>query len=286
MRRLMLVQSSAGQAAMRGRPHASAFAALLGLVVACVPSVPCAAQTLNLGQGQYAVYENGGTLNLTTSIITGNVEFKASKQETLIASSINGTQTTSVSPVVTTLPAANTTTNLGSINITALNNAMALTGHAGVNVYNLTSMNITSNSLTINGASNETFVFNISGAGGMSLTAAHINLNGIDAKQVVFNVTGGAAAVTSSGLSGTIVDQSHAVSLTTSSMTGAIVSGGPVSLTGSSLTGDSFAAPAAITAPELPTIVPTALSCLVFFGAAGARRVLRMRTDRRARRQS
>jgi hypothetical protein len=112
--------STLARVSQRGRPRlSSVLAGLSALAVVVSATAQSSAQTLDLGTGQYAVYENGGSLNLNNSSITGNVEFStATEKETLTSSSISGSQSTNVSPVVTTLPAANATTNLGVVSLT------------------------------------------------------------------------------------------------------------------------------------------------------------------------
>jgi hypothetical protein len=246
------------------------------------------AQTINLGTGQYGIFEasngtnSGATFTVSgASAVKGNVLLGA--HTTLSesgASTISGSTTTNVAGASVTLPAANKVTNYASgLTINTLN-PLSIAGSAGVNVFNITgSLTLSSGTLTINGAANETFVFKVSN-GVSFLNASRMVLNGVDASQVVFIVAGGNVTVSgASSAAGTFVGQNGNMSVSGASLVhGALVSAKNISVTGAStVNADAFVAPSPLTthAPEMPTVVTAALACVLLLGGAGIRRLRR-----------
>ncbi len=200
------------------------------------------AQTIDLGSGQYGVFEEsngtskGGVFTLTRSTIVGNVELGPNTSFTNSSSSItanSGKPLTDVSAAPTAI-SSYTATNLGDIG----DSTPTITGTGSINVYSVGNMNLSSGSLTIKGTANEMFVFNVSGS--VSVASSSIVLSGVNASQVIFNVIGGNVSIKSSTSNGTFVDQKGTITLTSSTETGAVVSGGNISVTGSTVNADAF----------------------------------------------
>jgi choice-of-anchor A domain-containing protein len=117
----------------------------------------------------------------------------------------------------------------GSLNIS--NNSLTLTATSTTPVvFNISSFSLSSGNLTLSGSANDEFVFNIYG-GTMSLSQASVVLSGgLTASDVIFNYVGsggtGPVMAKNSNLTGIILASQNTVTVTSSNVTGAVVSNG------------------------------------------------------------
>jgi hypothetical protein len=195
---------------------------------------------------------------------------------------ITGSPYYSQAPNATPLPAANFTYSFGDPNNTGLtvnSSTVFGTGSSGVYVFNINGdfSAITPHAslnnpaiLTLNGAANDTFIFNVysSGSdGGLTLSGVSMNLTGgLLASNVIFDVVnGGTVSILNSTAYGTFYTSSGDIYVNGSNVTGGLVDGGGsplgISVLGSTVTADSFVAPGppVVAAPEMPTIMTTGL---------------------------
>jgi Ice-binding-like len=279
------VSSMGSRMGIIGCPVSYVLAAFVALAMAFAGPSTCSAQTINLGQGSYGVFEEsngtakGGTFTLSgASSILGNVELGSGTSFSDTGASIyTGSKMSPVSGVSTTLHATTTTNYASGISVTS-GSSKTITGVAGVNVYNITgSLNVTgAGALTISGPATGIYVFNVSNGVSLSGASSIIFKGGASAMDVVFNVTGGNVSVTgASNASGTFVDQNGTITVSgASSVTGALVSEGNITVSGAShVTADPFVAVAV--APELSTIVTASFAFILVLGSAGIRRLRR-----------
>jgi hypothetical protein len=270
------------------------------------------AQTLSLGSAaNYGVFEVSGakgTLDITgAKAINGNVALGQGTTFTMTGGTINGTvyQDTSVTSTTTggtvtggitqgfslstasqnAISAAQaagglpTTNNLGSINLTGGTQTLSGAPNQTLNVISVSNgINVTGGTFTISGNANQWFVFNVSN--GMTINGGQGFLlsGGVTANHILFNVLSGAVNITggSDTVNGTILDLNGPIKFTNGTVNGALISEGNISITGSGATLN--AAPLTALAPELPTILMPAFTCLLVLGKAGVNRLKRQHT--------
>ena len=246
----------------------------------------CLAQTVSLGAAaQYGVFEasgGNGTVNLSNNaLITGNLGVGNGTAPN-ISNSAAITGTTSIltsgaqantdaksaSTTAAGLKATESVSGTGvSNNAISLSNNQALTvsGTAGVNVINLNSISLSNNStLTISGTGSpsQIFVFNISGSVSLANNTS-IKLQGISASQVIFNIDSKNSSVSlsnSATASGTFLDLNGRISMSNNTeVTGALISEQSISMSNSATVN---AQPFVTHAPEMPTIALAGFACV------------------------
>jgi hypothetical protein len=171
-----------------------------------------------------------------------------------------------------TTTSANVLSTFSGVGNFQVNGSMANGGRNVVNFANFASIGGGSGNttITINGTSNEQFVFNF--ANGGTLTQTTIILNGVSENNVFFNIVGGSfSAIGGSTINGMILNMGGGgMSIDNDFISGEVVTNGFVDMAGS------------VIAPEMPTIMMAGLAGLLVFGHAGLNRLRSRRQVRPA----
>jgi choice-of-anchor A domain-containing protein len=260
------------------------------------------AQTLTLGQAaQYGVFEvsaSSGNLQTSGTTIAGNVALGNSTTYSFAGTTVKGSlsegsgvtghvQGGSVpNPTSQNLSTANSDAISASTMASGLKpngsygmitSATTFSGAAAQNVFDLKGIKIGGANITLDakGNSSAVFVFNVSGA--LLMNGASIILkNGASANHVIFNVTGGNTNLSSVTFNGTILDLAWGISLSGTTLNGALLSEQQISTSGTTLN----ASPLAISTPEPATIATAGLGCLALLGNAALHRWKRRRSTK------
>jgi hypothetical protein len=141
-----------------------------------------------------------------------------------------------------------------------------------VNVQSIT------NDLNIHGTAGQIFVINVTSHNGTAINLNNVTLTGVTPNDVIFNVTGNGSITFGGGtVNGTFLENgTGSVTLgSNTTLTGAILTAGTVtSLNNVTL---NAAPPAAVGAPELPSVAMAGVACLLILGRAGLGRIRRAR---------
>jgi choice-of-anchor A domain-containing protein len=268
----------AGLRGLRTPPRAGLGQAVSGALVAVLSLLWLASgaargQTINLGQyGVFEVSGAKGALDVSSSTIDGNIALGTSTSDSIKSSTVKGT----ISQGVNSSSAISSSSTAASLTPSAtygtITHSTTFTGTGPLNVYNLSGINLSSGNITINaqGHTSEFFVFNISGSVKMSSSSIILS-NGANASHVLFNVLGGPTSLTSGSFSGTILDLAAKVSLTSTTLNGALLSEEKISIVSSTLNADPLTDPVVGT-PEPATVTLGALACGALLGNAVFRR--------------
>ena len=285
----------------------SAVALFVALVVSTATPSLCQAQVASLGSAaNYGLLDAGGTVNIgstfsifdtTTSYggvgLGNNTDVNLSLLSSL---KVNGTltegsnvqfsglggvtATTTVTGAGSTLSSAWTAAQSASTSYSKMtattsisNNTITATG--AVTVVNVQSI---TNDLNIHGTAGQIFVINVTSHNGTAINLNNVTLTGVTPNDVIFNVTGNGSITFGGGtVNGTFLENgTGSVTLgSNTTLTGAILTAGTVtSLNNVTL---NAAPPAAVGAPELPSVAMAGVACLLILGRAGLGRIRRAR---------
>jgi hypothetical protein len=258
---------------------------VVGMAIA-IPS-PCSAQTtLELGDdSSYGIFLNkGGSLSSIWSTVNGGLHENGSIQNLWGGPpTITGTTNSQAVAVQTTLSSGQAGTSSIGLNAT-------FTATGSVSIFNLNNLVLNGGTMTLNGAANDRFIFNVNGP--FSLTNVMMMLkNGIDSSHVVFvsdNFT-----ITGSTVYGTFYNGARggSTNLSYATVNGAVVAGnnGNVVTIGTTINANPFAAvptvaaapvPTVAGAPETPTIMTAGLAAFLILGSSGISYLRRKRAFR------
>jgi hypothetical protein len=252
--------------------------ALVAVLMSLAIPARCSAQTtLHLASdNSYSVFENGaGQVNVSSSYVQGNLDMSGNNKPSISSSnSINVKYGVPAAQVTVPSNGTATTVNFSS-------GKQSIFGSSGMNVFNVGTFQLSSDTLTLVGTATSTFIFNISS--GMNISSSLINVSGgLLAKHVIFDVTGGGVLVSGSSVSGTFyTGTSSSIDFSSSILNaGALVAGdgGKISVSSSTILGASpFVLPAVASAPEMPTIMTAGLGAFLLMGSSGVRYLRRRR---------
>jgi hypothetical protein len=252
--------------------------ALVNVLLSLAIPARCSAQTtLNLASdNSYSVFENGaGQVNVSSSYVQGNLDMSGNNKPSISSSNSINVKYDVPDPQVT-VPSNGTAT---TVNFSS--GKQSIFGSSGMNVFNVGTFQLSSDTLTLVGTATSTFIFNISS--GMNISSSLINVSGgLLANHVIFDVTGGGVLVSGSSVSGTFyTGTSSGINFSSSILNaGALVAGdgGKISVSSSSILGASpFVLPAVASAPEMPTIMTAGLGAFLLMGSSGVRYLRRRR---------
>jgi hypothetical protein len=252
--------------------------ALVAVLMSLAIPARCSAQTtLNLASdNSYSVFENGaGQVNVSSSYVQGNLDMSGNNKPSISSSNSINVKNDVPDPQAT-VPSNGTAT---TVNFSS--GKQSIFGSSGMNVFNVGTFQLSSDTLTLVGTATSTFIFNISS--GMNISSSLINVSGgLLAKHVIFDVTGGGVLVSGSSVSGTFyTGTSSSIDFSSSILNaGALVAGdgGKISVSSSTILGASpFVLPAVASAPEMPTIMTAGLGAFLLMGSSGVRYLRRRR---------
>ncbi len=252
--------------------------ALVAVLMSLAIPARCSAQTtLHLASdNSYSVFENGaGQVNVSSSYVQGNLDMSGNNKPSISSSNFINVKNDVPDPQVT-VPSNGTAT---TVNFSS--GKQSIFGSSGMNVFNVGTFQLSSDTLTLVGTATSTFIFNISS--GMNISSSLINVSGgLLAKHVIFDVTGGGVLVSGSSVSGTFyTGTSSSIDFSSSILNaGALVAGdgGKISVSSSTILGASpFVLPAVASAPEMPTIMTAGLGAFLLMGSSGVRYLRRRR---------
>jgi len=166
-----------------------------------------------------------GRLNKSgTSRVAGGVQ-QNSATDALLDQAVEDALTASQSAAslpVTIISPTNITISNPSQNIT-------ITGGVGTNVLNITSLNISNGTVTLNAPHGGSFIMNVSGGFALSGTSKIVLAGGVNPSDVLYNIVGSGGSVSMSGgasVTGILLAPQRGVSLSNAIVTGEIISGG------------------------------------------------------------
>jgi tripartite motif-containing protein 71 len=166
-----------------------------------------------------------GHLNKSgTSTIVGGIQQNTSTDAVLdqaVADALAASQSAAALPATITSPTSITISNL-SQNIT-------ITGGTGANILNITNIAISNGTLTLSAPHGGWFIMNVSGSFALSGASRIVLAGGITSSDVLYNFAGGKGNVSMSGgssVAGILLAPQRAISLSNSTVTGEIISGG------------------------------------------------------------
>ncbi len=145
------------------------------------------AQKVDTFTGTAYVYSGATTTNFNGSYVpatfapSGGIQYGPGAVDTKLDQA--NTDALNLQTTLNGLFTAGPVTNLGT-----LNSNTPLTGGGGINLYDVTSMDFNSNTLTLTGGSNDWFVFRVAGIGN-GWSQSNTVLNGVDPNHVLFYFT-------------------------------------------------------------------------------------------------
>jgi hypothetical protein len=122
-----------------------------------------------------------------------------------------------------------TITSITKVAISNPSQNITITGGTGINVLNITSLSISNGTLTLNAPHGGSFIMNVSGSFALSGASRIVLAGGITPLDVLYNFVGSGGSVSMSGgasVPGILLAPQRAISLSSSTVTGEIVSGG------------------------------------------------------------
>jgi hypothetical protein len=235
--------------------------------------------------GNVGVSSGNLTLSGTSgTVVSGNVYLASGATLGSGGSQVTGTVSTNqnLSLVNTDALAAaaafNALTPTQTVPGGAVTSTTTITGTSGVNVVDISNLNLNNQTLTLNGPAGSQFIINDSG--GFTLSSGQILLTGgVTSQDVVFNVTSSDPITTSgtTSITGNILATNSNVSMSPGLLSGELIAGGSTIGLSSVQTGAlpshgfsvvPFAAPVVPSVPEPPAALLLGLGAVIGLSAA------------------
>lgn len=122
-----------------------------------------------------------------------------------------------------------TITSITKVTISNPSQNITITGGIGINVLNITNLNISNGTLTLNAPHGGSFIMNVSGSFALSGASRIVLAGGITPSDVLYNFVGSGGGVAMSGgasVVGILLAPQRGISVSSSTVTGQIISGG------------------------------------------------------------